>query len=433
MTQYIRFARGWEGIQYHLPPFPSAENAFLPSIALVSLSQESGSAADPVVRPGERLREGQLIARGTSPNSSHVHAPIPGVLEEFRVVSLPDGTRGKVAVIRLGGSFDILGRRAESIPWQNTPDSEVLRVLEDKAVLNTFETCVPLAASLRSARKSGGGSLVVRLFDDDPTIALDGWASRERLGEVLEGASIVAKAMDAASVYLVHDEREWKGPGSAELGALFPKRDVAAVRATHRYPAGRRKQILAVLPRARKSEHATVLIDAITSLSAYEAVVRNQPILSRYVAVSGNAIASERILRVRVGTPIGDVFEECGGFTSRPTRIVSNGLLAGMALHDLDTPVTKYMKSLHVLDADACPHYEVRECAHCGRCLHVCPERLDPMLLTAAVEREQFSPTVAKALSLCQQCGCCAVVCPSRIPIPLIIREARSRSSGGNV
>jgi electron transport complex protein RnfC len=381
---------------------------------MVSLLQHKGSQAKPVVAIGERVKEGQLLARGTTAESANVHSPIPGIVREFRTIAMPDGTMQESAVILLSGSFDLLGRREEHYPWQHVPESEILHVLEDKGTINTFEKPVPLAPALREAKKRGNASLAVRFFDNDPTCRLDSWLVAERLDMVLEGAALVARALDAKKIFLVHSGKKWAGPDEKKLKAIFQDRTVLTVRSSGRFPSGNEGQIRALLGKQSDcpDEKDPVLMDPVTAMAAYEAVVTNNPGLNRYVVVSGPALEHPAILKVKVGTTIGD------------------GLLLGHAVYDLDTPITKYTKSLHVMDRESCPPYKVRNCIHCGRCLQVCPVGIDPHRIAASIRSEKTTPKLLESVSACQYCGCCAIVCPSRIPLHHIIGEASLRLGG---
>ncbi len=425
MMRFIRFKRSFEIIRFDSPELDFTGNAFLPSTALVPLIQHAGVPSTPVISAGDRVTEGQLIARGSGSDSSNIHASIPGIVTEFRTVSLPDGSRSQAAVIQLSGSFNILGRKVENFLWRYAPESEILRVLEDKGVINTFEAPVPLVGRLRESIKIGSPKLIIRLFDYDPTCQLDSYLSKNNLTTILEGGALIAKCLNAVSVHLVYDDNKWEGPANAQLEEIFQKRRIFLVKGGGRYPSGNTRQFRDMI-----KEKNAIMIDPVTAISAYEAVVLNQPVLHRYMVVTGPALDSPKIIKVRIGTPIGDIIEECGGFRSDPSRIVVNGLLTGNAVFDLDTPVTKYTKSLHIMDFETCPTYTVRECIHCGRCLHVCPVALDPMGVVTGIKTEQHTPAVLSSIAACQYCGCCAIVCPSRIPLHHIIREASTRLKG---
>jgi electron transport complex protein RnfC len=339
MTRFIRFRKSSETITFDSPVPDFRGNSFLPTVAVIPLLQHEGYSSVPVVSPGERVREGQLLARGNGHDSAHIHSSIPGVVQEIRNVSLPDGKMGPAAVIRLSGSFDILGRKEPNYPWRTIPESEILRVLEEKGVINTFESAVPLVPYLRDAKKTGKPVLVLRLFDNDPSCELDAFLVRNNLQSVLDGTALIAKSMDAGTVYIVHEGKSLAGSARQMLSDIFLKDVVKLLPVKTRYPTGNTAYISGRIP-----EKNLILIDPVTALSAFDAVVHNQPVLQRFVSVSGPALDSPAILKVRIGTPVGDIIEECGGFKSDPARIVVNGLLAGTAIYDLDTPVTKYTK-----------------------------------------------------------------------------------------
>lgn len=430
MTHFVRFRKSSEYIRFDAPELDFSGNAFLPTTALVPILQHCGSSAKPVVSPGERIREGQLIARGLSPESANIHSPIPGILQEFRVTPMPDGSMQMAAMINLAGSFDILGRKEENYPWRNVPESELLRVLEDKGTINTFESPVPIVPQLRAAKKNDSPAIALRLFDGDPTCQLDSYLVKTRLDSVLEGCALLARSIDAKKVFLIHSGKKWEGPDQKQLEKTFQERKVRTIRSSNRYPSGNSGQLLKLLKAndSDKSLSDPVLIDPVTALAAFDAAVKNVPCLNRIIVVTGPAIGNPAILKVRIGTPIGDIIEECGGFKVDPSRIVINGLLGGQSVYDLDTPVTKYMKSLHIMDRDTCPSYTVRNCIHCGRCLQVCPVSIDPQRIASCVRSEKITPKVVESIAECQYCGCCAIVCPSRIPLHHIIREVANRN-----
>ncbi len=431
MTQFVRFSRSSESFSFETPDAVDTGNAFLPSVAIVPFRQHTGVEPRPTVTPGERVREGQLIARGSGIDSCNVHAPIPGIVKRFRTTPLPDGTMGQAAEIALSGSFDILGRKEDRFLWQKIPASEVLKILEEKGIVNTFGIPSPLAAVLRHLRKERATSVVLQLFDPDPTCKVDSALAGVELDGILVGTAILAGALDAKNVFIVHE-----GPAPAispDNGEHFRGIAVRTLQSDGRYPSGLPENLLALVRRQGDSrDDAPVLfVDPVTALAARDAVVRNEPMMTRYVHVSGPSIVTPSLLKARIGTTIGDIIEECGGFSSAPSRIIVNGLVSGTALYDLDTPITKTTKSLHIMDSDTCPDYEVHPCIHCGSCLRVCPVMIDPMKVVTAIRKERFSKGIRESVDSCQSCGCCAIVCPSRIPLHHIIREARTRVPKG--
>lgn len=416
------FQRGFTAFTWRSPHFAQDVHACIPPVTLVPLSQGSGLQAVPVVHSGERVREGQLIGRGTNENPVHVHAPIPGMLREYRTVSLPDGTLGQAAVIELSGSFDILGRPEHTIPWKHTPESELIRLLEEKGVVNTFQTCGPLGAQVRELKRVPRRTVALRMYDADPTINTGSWLMVHHRREVLEGFAILAKAIDSPQVVFFTTEKKAAVISEAEKKELFGDRTIRSIRMPLQYPNGSERQLL---PRLDHRDRV-LIVDPMTAVAVFETVVRNRPLITRYITVTGTALKHPQVLKARIGTPVGDLIEECGGFSSEPSRIVVNGLMTGTAIYDLDTPVTKYTESIHIVDRDVCPAYEVTNCIHCGLCLEVCPSRLDPMQLALKIKKRRLDSATISEAGLCEQCGACSVNCPSRIPLAHIIGEVLS-------
>lgn len=416
MTHFLKFRRGGVTIGFEAPHVSFSGNAFVPTTAVIPLDQHSSDPAIPIVRVGDRVREGQLIARGPVP----VHASIPGIVSAFRSVPLPDGRTGEAVVIDLGGSFDITGRKAANNNWRNIPTGDICRLIEERGVVNCFEKPHPLVVDLKSARSSKRTALICRLFDLDPTAPIDTRILSEKKESVLAGFAIIAHAMNASSVvFAVTDGAAKEEQDSRGFQSLFGDLPVSFLRVKNSYPGGSKKRLERLLSgkNAETAPRDAVFCDCVTALAVYDTIVRDIPPISTYVMVLGSAIAKPQYLLVKTGTLIGDIIDECGGFRSPPSRIIVNGLIGGIALYDLDTPVTRYTHSLHIMDMDSCPPFAVMDCIHCGACLASCPAGIDPARTVNAIRNLAITARIAASIKACEGCGCCAMVCPSRIPL----------------
>lgn len=416
MTQFLKFRRGGVTIAFETPLLTYSGNAFIPTTAVIPLDQHSGEAAHSIVSVGDRVREGQLIARGPVP----VHASIPGIVSAFRSVPLPDGRMGEAIVIDLCGSFDITGRKTAHNGWKNIPTADITRLIEERGVVNCFEKPHPLAVDLKIARSGTNPTLVCRLFDQDPTSPIETRLFSEKSESVLAGFALIAHAMRASSVIIVvSEDTDRNEPYAQERAVAFGDLPVTVLRIKSRYPCGSKKRLERFLSSkiANFAQGYALYCDPVTSLAAHDAIVHDIPPISTHVMVQGSAIAHPQFLQVKTGTLIGDVIDECGGFKMPPARIIVNGLLGGTALYDLDTPITRYTHSLHIMDRDVCPPFSVLDCIHCGACLASCPAGLDPARTVSAIRNLALSPRTIASIAACEGCGCCTMVCPSRIPL----------------
>ncbi len=423
-------------------------NAFLPSRALVSFKQQTGNEAFPGVFQGQHVQEGQLIGI-SSDSDAYIHSPIPGIVRDFRMTLMPNGKKELTAVIDLEGRFSILGKPQEALPWEYLSDAELTARISEGGIINTFDTPLPLSVQIQHTRKKrrsvkeNASALMVRLFDSDPTYNTDEFLARTRLDEILLGAAITAKALGAARVILVYRAKKWFGPSEEELQKRFSAVENSEIRLINaensRCSCGNGRELINLVNRTEKRAgkplftYTDLMIDAVTALAVRDAVVYNIPVMERYIHVSGSALVKPSMFKVRIGTRIGDIIEECGGFSAPPSKIVINGLLRGQAIYDLDTPITKYSKALCVLARDRNTDSVSVSCIRCGSCISVCPVGIEPMkLYYDFINRISGQKTrTFSTARLCTGCASCSCVCPARIPLYQIVNHVKNESGKG--
>jgi electron transport complex protein RnfC len=399
--------------------------AFLPTISVIPLVQEGGGRVSAVVSVGDTVKEGMLIGWG-SPN---VHATVPGKV--VRRVSWKNayGREIEALVIRMGGHFEKLGKKEEAFPWETLLPQDLRRLVSDFGIVEmegSGRAAVQTLAAASDARR--GLSLVVRCVFDDPWLAADYTLCRERYKAVVEGCRIAAKIARAERIVFAFSHRE------RDLGDLF-LREAGSLPATlmltgSRYPQRNRRELELALRDYEKREQvplgSLLMLGPATLAALRDAVCLRKPILDRYVAVGGSAVKKPQVMRVRIGTRIGEVFAGCGGFVGKPRRIVSGSPLQGRSVADLDEPVLKTTFAIFA-SLDGRTGTSGRwNCIGCGECRRVCPVGLDPEELYKGLASDPAGGGESRAL--CHGCGCCELVCPSRLPIARVIYSFRGDS-----
>jgi electron transport complex protein RnfC len=155
------------------------------------------------------------------------------------------------------------------------------------------------------------------------------------------------------------------------------------------------------------------------------------PLIERVIAVSGDAIAEPKNLRVRIGTSFKDIIDYCGGYSKTPEKILNGGPMMGYALSNLDIPVIKGVAGILVMSKEALSHDEESPCIRCGKCVEACPAGLVPSMLSILSERGRHEEASRDyGLLNCIECGSCAYVCPSKRRILQYIRYSKSKNAG---
>jgi electron transport complex protein RnfC len=414
------------GIVFEDPFAPREfETAFLPVFSVIPLIQHTGNKAYPIVFIGEYVKEGMLIGRGQGTGSANVHATVPGKVVRMASWKTIDGVSNEALIIRLEGSFEKLGKRKTPHSWEDLPSFEIQRIIAEYGIVEMDDGGRPLADLLAELSPvSEPITLVVRCVFDDPWLAADIVLCDRRLEDVVEGTFITARACKASRIVYVVSKNENKL--AARLIAVASQYPLAQniptdlVIVGNKYPQRNRRELKLALRAYEKNERNDLgvffIVGPATIVAVFDAVKFRKPILDRYVAVGGSAVKEPKVLKVRIGTRLRDVFDQCGGLISAPERIVIGSPLAGRAVLDIDEPIVKNSYAASALKKEQVGMTVERSCIDCGECRSVCPVGLDPEEL---FKRRKTDATLIECG--CHGCGCCEAVCPSRIPLKTII------------
>lgn len=401
--------------------------AFLPTDALIPLRQHTGAPARRVVEVGESIREGQLVGKAAGAGSANIHSPIPGTVTGIQ--RLPDLQGGQVEAlaVALEGSFDRLGRKPETFPWKGLSKHQILRTIADKGVVEDDGTGTPLFERLHDPKGTRASCvLVVSCLESDPWNSSGQAILRERGEAVREGIAILQRALSPARTLIAVDDPD--SPFLARSARTEPGDEglpAEAVLLEPRYPQDLPALLKEALAGKKPPSEEMIVLTVGTVASVYDAVALNRPQVERYITVTGDAVKTPGILRARIGTSIGELLEECGGFSSAPECIVLNGPFRGSAVADLDFPILKTTKSVVALTSAETRRQRTTACLRCGRCILACPMRLDPSRLFKCIVRRQIAEAVSEGLGACTECGSCAYLCPARLPLVQAFSLAR--------
>jgi len=452
------FPRG--GISFEDSSVPSRETcvtAFLPSLSVIPLIQHSGGRAYPIVSVGEMVKEGMLIGRGQGPGSANVHATVPGRVIRMASWKSVGGQIRDGLVIRMEGSFEKLGKRQELYPWEGMLPYDIQRTIADFGIVEMEGGGRPLSDIISSFRSAPDPvTLVVRCVFDDPWLAADYVLCRERAKAIAEGAVITARTCRVSRIiYAVSRDESELGEELLAAGGKWGI-STAMVLVGSRYPQRNRRELELVLRNYGKKEGmelgSLLILGPATLAAVYDAVRIRKPVLERYIAVGGSAVRHPQIMKARIGTRIGELFAECGGFKGAPKSIAAGSPILGKPIADLDEPVIKPYFAIFALLEDY--RRESRSgCISCGECRTVCPVGLDPeelyksTLISSRRDSQQNNPagrTAGTPLERvvvspdwkadmyppsCHGCGCCELVCPSRLPLSSAITSSVLREN----
>lgn len=430
------FPRG--GLPYDDPTAPdksSAVNAFLPAISVIPLGNKARQIT-PTVAIGETVREGMLVGRASCEDAANVHATVPGKVVKKVSWKDKDDISYDALVIKMEGAFEKLGRKEDVMIWSGLNGYDIQKIITECGIVEMENNEKPLSKLISAARKEVKLTLVVRCVFDDSWLVADYALCRDRLDAVIEGAAIVAKACQKVTQVIFAVSHREKELGemiiSASGGVITSGQQeipVSVVYTGSRYPQRNSRELELALRAYEKKENADLgsllILGPALLTAAFDAVVHKRPVLDRYVAVGGSAVKYPQIMKVRIGTRIGDVIEQCGGFSEAPYRILTGSPLSGREVMYLDEPVGRICYAIVALAKSQAVIQSQQNCINCGECRAVCPIGLDPQntykkIKTLGIENA--------GVTGCHGCGCCKIVCPSGLPLSEIILEKKQEN-----
>jgi len=418
----------------------------LPKQAIFPLSQHIGAPANPVVAKGDKVKVGTLIAEAGGFVSAPIYSSVSGTV--FKVDSAIDATgyRKPVIIINVeGDEWEESIDRSEKLELladhpELTPE-EIINRVKEAGVTGMGGAGFPTFIKLSPPPTAKAECVIINAVECEPYITADYRLMMEKADEILVGLELL---MVAAKVTTGYIGIETNKPAAIDLltkkceekfGATNYQVEVVPLK--QRYPQGGEKQLVdAVIRRQVPAPPAIpVNVGAIvqnvgTAFAVYEAVMKHKPLFERYTTVTGKKLQNPGNFLVRMGTPMQDLIDLCGGMPEGENKLLAGGPMMGKALTSTEVPICKGTNSVTVLSDDDARRKEPMPCIRCAKCVSACPMGLEPYLLSTLSSMKNWEQLEAEDITSCIECGSCQFTCPAHRPLLDHIRLGKSTVMG---
>ena len=393
-----------------------------PDTVVIPMLQHIGAPCTPLVKVGDRVLKGQKIGDGEG-LCVPVHASVSGVVKAIEPRPHVRGTLINAVVI--ANDF-----KNESVTMPHAEnDDEILHSIREAGIVGMGGAAFP--GNVKALGAMGNvDTLIANGCECEPYITADDTLLRTEPGVVLEGMLILRSLLDPKRTVLAVEDN--KTEAIAELKALLPcYPDIELVILPTRYPQGSEKQLIqAVTGRQVPPGQLPVKVGcAVFNVSTFAAICRaateGKALTERIVTVSGEAIAKPQNFIVPIGTSFHDLIEVAGGLHDKTERVISGGPMMGAAQSDLAVPVVKATNSVLCLLKDVNGAAENPVCLRCGKCVTVCPMRLQPLYMYRFTNAGRVDELNRMNLLDCMECGSCAFTCPGKLPLVETFRKGK--------
>ncbi len=397
---------------------------------VIPLLQHVGRPARPVVYPGDYVRTGQLIGEADGDLSANVHSSISGTV--ISIQDMPD-VQGRMipSVIIDNDGLYLENGNHEEIQPDYLNRRMVVGMLRDAGVVGMGGAGFPTAYKLQTAKAADIDTIIANCVECEPYETSDYRRLLEDPWKVLNGIMVLLTIYPNARGFIAIAEDNDK---CYKLLKKILQRNQQSIndriyikRVENKFPAGSERQLIYSLTgrslnaKMLPFEVGCLVCNTDTLVAINQAVIMNEPLLTRIITVTGNAAAKPANYRVRIGMTYRQLLEQAGGLRGKlhlkDVLLLDGGTMTGQEIQELDAPITKLSSAIVCLRKNSIPAQKETACIRCGKCLESCPIHLSPIQLYKDIQNSDKPSFVQHSGLECCSCNCCSYICPAKIDL----------------
>ncbi len=406
----------------------------IPESVSVPISQHIGAPSEPVVKKGDVVKTGQLIAKSTGFVSANIHSPVSGTVQKIDDIVDANGYRKMAITIKTeGDEWEESIDRSETLKREiNATGEEIVKKVAEMGLVGLGGATFPSHVKLAVPPGKTCQYLIINGVECEPYLTSDHRLMLEKGEEILIGVQLLMKALKVDKAIIgIENNKPDAIKHLTQLAANYKGITIEPLKV--QYPQGGEKQLIdACIKRQIPSGKLPIDVGAVvqnvgTAYAVYEAVQKNKPLFERVVCVTGKSLKKPSNFLARIGTPVTALIEAAGGLPEDTGKVVGGGPMMGRALVSTDIPVTKGTSGILVMRQSESQRREMQNCIRCAKCVSVCPMGLSPFLLMAVSDKKVWDRAEEERIMDCIECGSCSFTCPANRPLLDYIRLGKGK------
>lgn len=400
------------------------EVAKLPAKAIILLGQHIGAPAKPIVSKGDIVKVGTKIAEPAGFVSAAIHSSVSGKVAKIDSIIDVSGYAKPAIFIDVEGDEweDVIDRSDTLIKECDLSSEEIIKKIADAGIVGLGGACFPTQIKLCPPPSYKAECVIINAVECEPYLTADHQLMLEHAEEIMVGITILMKAVKVNKAFIGIENNKTDAIAlMTKIASTYAGIEVVPLKI--KYPQGGEKQLIDAITKKQVSSGAlpistgAVVQNVGTAFAVYQAVQKNKPLFERVVTVTGKSLVKPSNLLVRIGTPIKELIDACGGLPEDTGKIVGGGPMMGKALMNIDVPTAKGSSGILILSSKEAKRGEMQTCIRCAKCVSVCPMGLEPYLLSALSENGNFERMENEKIMDCIECGSCQFTCPAYRPL----------------
>ena len=404
----------------------------VPSMVALPMTQHIGAPCKPLVKVGDIVDVGQLIAASDAFVSAPIHASVSGKVKKIDKITMPDGGKVDAIFIESDGeqrlSPDIRPPKVESL-------SDLITAVRNSGLVGLGGAGFPTSVKLNIPSDKNVDTMIINVAECEPYITSDHREILENSWDVISGIITVKDFLNIHRVIIgIENNKPDAIKALREIAdsKVDPEDEIRVLPIKATYPQGAEKILIKActgreVPVGGLPSDAGCLVMNVGSIAFISRYLKTGiPLISRRLTVDGGCIENPVNVIAPIGTPIKDVIEFVGGYKEQPYKLIMGGPMMGIALPNDDLYILKQNNAILALSEKEAKHHEPTACIRCGKCLDACPMHLQPLELANAADRGDVDGLKFYNAMNCMECGCCSFTCPAKRHLVQNIRVGKA-------
>lgn len=419
----------------------SIKVAELPKVAAFPMGQHIGAPAKPIVKKGDKIKVGQMIAEANGFVSAPIFSSVSGTVLKIDTVVDASGYAKPAIYITVEGDdwCEGIDRSETLITLKDKPEltsKEIIEKIQNAGIVGMGGACFPCHVKLMPPPGSKPEWVIINGVECEPYLTADHRLMLEKADEILVGVSILMKAAGVNKGYIGIENNK---PDAIKLltAKALNYENIEIVPLKVKYPQGGEKQLIDAVvrrqvaaPPALPVSVGAIIQNVGTAYAVYEAVMKNKPLFERVVTVTGKSLKHPSNLLVRMGTPMSQLIDACGGLPEDTGKVIGGGPMMGKALMNTEVPICKGSSGVLIMNEKEARRGEAQPCIRCAKCVSACPMGLEPYIYSKCSELGLWEKAEKEGIISCIECGSCQYVCPSNRPLLDYVRVGKATVMG---
>ncbi|MCP3852119.1 MAG: electron transport complex subunit RsxC [Gammaproteobacteria bacterium] len=400
---------------------------------VLPLGQHIGVPSEAIVKVGDVVQRGDLIAQAKGFISTALHSPVTGTISDIGMHRYVDGSFRMAIEIEADpyATQQFVNHSSDAVNVEDMDIKQFIDAVQMSGIVGLGGAAFPSHVKYSIPDEQQITDLLVNGAECEPFLTNDHRLMVERPEAVLRGCEILREKLGAKRATIGVEENK---PESIEKLKEHLTADMAVdiVPLEVKYPQGAEKMLIKSiydkeLPAGKLPRDIGIAVNNVGTIVALaDYFDHGMPLIERIVTLAGPGVHEPANLIVPIGTPIRDVLAFAGGLKEETREVISGGPMMGSPIADLDAPILKGTSGILAFTEKETSRPPEYPCIRCARCLEACPYFLNPSRLALLGKARLFEDMQEKYHVMdCVECGACTYACPSNIPIVQHIRTAK--------